>query len=67
MAEGAQNLVSITVSCADLIRASIVLHEKHLARMMDCRAKASGSDAVLWTAMPGNDEHTNTAQTREQS
>src|SRR5450631_3685621 len=24
--------------------------------MMDCRAKASGSDAVLLTAMPGNDK-----------
>jgi hypothetical protein len=26
------------------------------SKMMDCRAQASGSDAVLRTAMPGNDE-----------
>jgi hypothetical protein len=51
MAESTQNLASIMVSCADLIRASIVLHEKHLTKMMDCRIK------------PGNDEQTNTAQT----
>jgi hypothetical protein len=42
------------VSCADLIRASITLHEMHFGEMMDCRVK------------PGNDErHVNAAQTRE--
>jgi hypothetical protein len=28
----------------------------HLQKMMDCRAQASGSDAVIRTAKPGNDE-----------
>jgi hypothetical protein len=32
-------------SCADLIRASIPLHEMHFTQVMDCRVK------------PGNDDH----------
>jgi hypothetical protein len=42
------------MSCADLIRASIALHEMRLAKMMDCRVK------------PGNDDkQAKAAQTRE--
>src|SRR6266704_5813945 len=51
----------IRSSCAGLTRVSIDLQEKSLFKKrvlrskMDCRAGASGSDAVLRTAMPGND------------
>jgi hypothetical protein len=51
MAEYTQSPATSTVSCADLIRASITLHEMRLTKMMDCRVK------------PGNDEkQINTAQ-----
>jgi len=54
IAEDVQSLASYAVSCADLIRASIPLHEMRLAKMMDCRVK------------PGNDDKRyNAAQTRE--
>jgi hypothetical protein len=43
MAEHRQSLATPAVSCADLIRASIPLHEMHFAKMMDSRVK------------PGND------------
>jgi hypothetical protein len=43
MAEYSQRLATPAVSCADLIRASITLHEMHFAKMMDGRVK------------PGND------------
>src|SRR5258708_22784500 len=42
-------------SCPQLIRASFN-PQKRIAKEMDCRASASGSDAVLRTAMPRNDE-----------
>jgi hypothetical protein len=43
MPEYRKRLATPAVSCADLIRASIPLHEMHFAKMMDCRVK------------PGND------------
>jgi hypothetical protein len=55
MAEQTQSLATSAVSCADLIRVSIALHEMHFAKTMDCRVK------------PGNDgNQIITAQTREQ-
>jgi hypothetical protein len=52
MTEYTQSLATSAVSCADLIRASIALHEMHFSKMMDCRVK------------PGNDgKQTNAAQT----
>jgi hypothetical protein len=39
-----QKLASSAVSCADLIRASIPLHEMHFTKMMDCRVKAGNDD-----------------------
>jgi hypothetical protein len=43
MIENTQSLATSVVSCADLIRASIPLHEMHSTKVMDCRVK------------PGND------------
>jgi hypothetical protein len=55
MAEHTQSPATSSVSCADLIRASIALHEMHFTKVMDCRVK------------PGNDDkQINTAQAREQ-
>jgi hypothetical protein len=52
MAEHAQRPTTSSVSCADLIRASIALQEMHFTQVMDCRVK------------PGNDgKQANTAQT----
>jgi hypothetical protein len=47
MAEEMRYFEPSSVSCADLIRASIQFREVHLARKMDCRVK------------PGNDKHSN--------
>jgi hypothetical protein len=44
LSENARGLATLAASCADLIRASIPLHEMHFAKTMDCRVK------------PGNDE-----------
>jgi hypothetical protein len=52
MVEDRQNFASSAVSCADLIRASIALHQRHFTKMMDCRVK------------PGNDsKHVDATQT----
>src|SRR4029078_12096069 len=45
---------SCSVSYAGLTRVSIYLQKEDYSEVMDCRAEASGSDAVLQTAMPGN-------------
>jgi hypothetical protein len=51
-AEYRQSLATSAGSCADLIRASIPLHEMHFTKMMNCRVK------------PGNDnKQANTAET----
>jgi hypothetical protein len=52
MAEYSQGVAASALSCADLIRASIALHEMHFTKMMDCRVK------------PGNDDKQ--TRTREQ-
>jgi hypothetical protein len=44
MIECTQGLAKPAVSCADLIRASITLHEMHFAKMMDCRVKPGNDD-----------------------
>jgi hypothetical protein len=44
MAEDTQSSTPFTLSCADLIRASIALHEMHFAKMMDCRVKPGNDD-----------------------
>jgi hypothetical protein len=49
-------VTGITASCAGLTRVSINLHENDFSKKMDCRVVGERSDAVLRTAMPGNDE-----------
>jgi hypothetical protein len=44
MAEYTHRLAASEVSCADLIRASIPLHEMHFAKVMDCRVKPGNDD-----------------------
>jgi hypothetical protein len=39
-----QSFATSAVSCADLIRASIALHEMHFTKVMDCRVKPGNDD-----------------------
>jgi hypothetical protein len=41
---GDARLIIFGVSCADLIRASISLHEMHFSKRMDCRVKPGNDD-----------------------
>jgi hypothetical protein len=44
MAQGLGILRMSRMSCADLIRPSIALHEIHSAKRMDCRVKPGNDD-----------------------
>jgi hypothetical protein len=50
MAEYRQRVATPAVSCADLIRASIPLHEMHFTKMMDCRVKPDNDNKQANTA-----------------
>ncbi|HEY2212879.1 MAG TPA: hypothetical protein VGH62_14915 [Bradyrhizobium sp.] len=50
MAEYTQALAASAMSCADLIRASISLHEMHFTKIMDCRVKPANDGKQTITA-----------------
>jgi hypothetical protein len=52
MIEQRKSLAASSQSCADLIRASIALHEMEFAKMTDCRVKPGNDDRQTNTAQP---------------